>query len=71
MSSTSNASDTPNRSFWIPEELERIVQWLEEPNNESRFKKGVRTNEESCSGAPSEAVSKQDCEANIRQILQY
>jgi len=39
MSSTPNASDTPSRSFWTPEELEQMVQWLEEPSNQSRFKK--------------------------------
>jgi len=40
MSSTPNASDTPSRSFWTPEKLEQMVQWLEEPSNQSKFKKG-------------------------------
>jgi hypothetical protein len=40
MSSTPNASDTPSRAFWTPEELEQMVQWLEDPSNQSRFKKG-------------------------------
>jgi hypothetical protein len=32
---------TPSaESFWTPEELEQMVQWLEEPSNQSRFKKG-------------------------------
>jgi hypothetical protein len=39
MSSTPNASNTPSRTLWTPEELEQMVQWLEEPSNQSRFKK--------------------------------
>jgi hypothetical protein len=33
------AGDTKDR-FWRPEELEIPVQWIEEPGNQARFKKG-------------------------------
>jgi len=37
---SSTPDDCQGRSFWTSAELEKIVQWLEEPSNQSRFKKG-------------------------------
>jgi len=52
------AGDAEDR-LWRAEELEILVQWIEEPGNQARFKKGSGLTKKSCPGAACGSTSYQ------------